>query len=38
MPLSEWPPIFVVGLVATIGHNAYHLGAIRQIAIAAGVP
>jgi hypothetical protein len=35
-PIHDWPPIYVVGLVATIGHNAYHLGAIRQIAIAAG--
>ena len=31
-PPQDWPPINLVGLVATIAHNAYHLGAIRQIA------
>lgn len=30
-PISEWPPIHAVGLSAMIGHNAYHLGAIRQL-------
>lgn len=30
-PISEWPPIQVAGLAAMIGHNAYHLGAIRQL-------
>ena len=34
VPLAGWPPIYVVGLVAMIAHNAYHLGAIKQIAIA----
>ena len=29
--ISEWQPIHVVGLTAMIGHNAYHLGAIRQL-------
>lgn len=31
-PLTAWIPIHAVGLVAMIGHNAYHLGAIRQLA------
>jgi hypothetical protein len=31
-PPQDWPPIHLVGLVATIAHNAYHLAAIRQIA------
>jgi hypothetical protein len=31
LPISEWVPIHVAGLAAMIGHNAYHLGAIRQI-------
>lgn len=30
-PVSDWPPIHVAGLAAMIGHNAYHLGAIRQL-------
>lgn len=30
-PIAEWPPIHAVGLSAMIGHNAYHLGAIRQL-------
>ena len=30
-PLTAWQPIQAVGLVAMIGHNAYHLGAIRQL-------
>ncbi len=30
-PLAEWPGIHVAGLCGTIAHNAYHLGAIRQI-------
>ena len=32
-PVAEWLPIHVAGLAAMIGHNAYHLGAIRQIMI-----
>jgi DinB superfamily len=32
-PVSEWQPIHTVGLIAMIGHNAYHLGAIRQLII-----
>jgi hypothetical protein len=35
IPLADWPPIYVVGLATMTAHNAYHLGAIRQIAIAA---
>ena len=31
-PPQDWPPIHLVGLTATIAHNAYHLAAIRQIA------
>jgi len=31
-PVQDIPPINLVGLAATIAHNAYHLGAIRQIA------
>jgi hypothetical protein len=30
-PIETWPPIQAVGLSAMIGHNAYHLGAIRQL-------
>lgn len=30
--VGDMPPIHVVGLAATIAHNAYHLGAIVQIA------
>ncbi|MDQ3441486.1 MAG: DinB family protein [Planctomycetota bacterium] len=30
--VQDIPPINLVGLAATIAHNAYHLGAIRQIA------
>jgi len=30
-PISDWQPIHVVGLAAMIGHNAYHLGAVRQL-------
>lgn len=30
-PISAWQPIHVTGLAAMIGHNAYHLGAIRQL-------
>jgi hypothetical protein len=33
VPLADWPPIYVVGLAAMIAHNAYHLGAIKQIAL-----
>ena len=29
---QDLPPIHLVGLSANIAHNAYHLGAIRQIA------
>ena len=30
-PVTAWEPIQVAGLAAMIGHNAYHLGAIRQL-------
>jgi hypothetical protein len=30
--VGDMPPIHVVGLAATIAHNAYHLGAIQQMA------
>jgi hypothetical protein len=30
-PLADWPPIQVAGLAAMTAHNAYHLGAIRQM-------
>jgi hypothetical protein len=30
-PITDWPPIHAAGLSAMIGHNAYHLGAIRQL-------
>lgn len=30
-PIAEWQPIHAAGLAAMIGHNAYHLGAIRQL-------
>jgi hypothetical protein len=30
-PIGEWIPIHAAGLAAMIGHNAYHLGAIRQL-------
>lgn len=30
-PINQWFPIHAVGLAAMIGHNAYHLGAIRQL-------
>lgn len=30
-PVEDWQPIHVAGLSAMIAHNAYHLGAIRQI-------
>lgn len=33
-PLSAWQPIQVAALVAMTGHNAYHLGAIRQLIVA----
>jgi hypothetical protein len=32
VPPQDWPPLHLVGLTATIAHNAYHLAAIRQIA------
>ncbi len=32
-PIAGWPPIQVAGLAAMIGHNAYHLGAIRQLTL-----
>ena len=35
VPVQDWPPLHVAGLTATIAHNAYHLGAIRQLARAA---
>lgn len=31
-PFQDWPPIHVVGIAAVTAHNAYHLGAIRQMA------
>lgn len=31
-PIQDWQPIQLAGLSATTAHNAYHLGAIRQIA------
>jgi hypothetical protein len=31
-PIEQWPPIAAAGLAAQIGHTAYHLGAIRQMA------
>ena len=31
--VQELPPINLVGLAAMTAHNAYHLGAIRQIAL-----
>ncbi len=31
LPPQEWVPINLVGLAAMTAHNAYHLGAIRQI-------
>jgi len=31
-PITDWPSLHVAGLTAMIGHNSYHLGAIRQIA------
>lgn len=31
VPLADWPDLFLVGLCALIAHNAYHLGAIRQV-------
>jgi hypothetical protein len=34
-PLSAWQPIHVASLAAMIGHNAYHLGAIRQLMLEA---
>jgi len=30
-PIAEWLPIHAAVLSAMIGHNAYHLGAIRQL-------
>ncbi len=30
-PIDQWPPLNVVGMTAMTAHNAYHLGAIRQI-------
>lgn len=32
-PIADWQPIHVVALAAMIGHNAYHLGAIRQLIV-----
>lgn len=31
-PITDWNPWHAAGLAAMIGHNAYHLGAIRQMA------
>jgi hypothetical protein len=28
---GEWEPMALKGIIATVGHTAYHLGAIRQI-------
>jgi hypothetical protein len=28
---TEWDPIAFKGIIATVGHTAYHLGAIRQL-------
>jgi hypothetical protein len=36
LPPEKWPPIHVAGLAAVTAHNAYHLGAIRQIARVVG--
>lgn len=33
LPREQWPDLYFAGLSALIGHNAYHLGAIRQIAL-----
>lgn len=33
-PAQDWTPINLAGLTAMTAHNAYHLGSIRQIAIA----
>lgn len=30
-PLHAMPAIYLIGITALIGHNAYHLGAIRQL-------
>ena len=30
-PPQDWPGIHLAGLAAMVAHNAYHLGAIRQI-------
>jgi hypothetical protein len=35
-PLADWPPIHLAGLAAMTAHNAYHLGAIRQMVRAVG--
>lgn len=32
VPVQDWPTIHLAGLAAITAHNAYHLGAIRQIA------
>ena len=32
---GEWEPMALQGIIATVGHTAYHLGAIRQILPAA---
>ncbi len=34
-PIDQWPPIHIAGLSAMTAHNAYHLGAIRQIGLVA---
>ena len=31
MPIDQWPPLHIAGVAAMIGHNAYHLGALRQL-------
>jgi hypothetical protein len=30
-PVEDWPPMHVAGLAAMTAHNAYHLGAVRQM-------
>lgn len=32
VPVQDWLPIDLAGLTAMTAHNAYHLGAIRQVA------
>ena len=32
-PLADWNPLHVAVLTAMTGHNAYHLGALRQLVL-----